>query len=80
MVNDGIASGTYQIVELEKWCFAQADALLRIRGLVVDEASRGKLAKAIAIAVQRASLALGRFARGQFRNAEAGSAGGEASR
>ena len=66
MVNDGIASGTYQIMELEKWCFAQADALLRIRGLVVDEASRGKLAKAIAIAVQRASLALGRFARGEF--------------
>ena len=33
---------------LEKWCMVQADALLAVRGLVIDEDSRLKLAKAVA--------------------------------
>jgi integrase len=50
---------------LEKWCMAQADELLAARGLVVDEGSRLKLAKAGAVAMQRASIALERMARGE---------------
>ncbi len=54
-----------KIKELETWCFAQADSLARARGLMLDESSRAKLAKAVAAAVQRASLTLERYARGE---------------
>ena len=58
--------GTHNVMELEKWCFQQADALLAARGLVVDEPSRARLAKAVAAAVQRAGLVLDRLARGDY--------------
>ena len=58
--------GTQNVMELEKWCFQQADALLAARGLVVDEPSRARLAKAVAAAVQRAGLVLDRLARGDY--------------
>lgn len=51
---------------LVAWCFEQADDVLALHDLEVDEASRLKLAKAIAAAVQRASLTLARHARGEF--------------
>jgi integrase len=54
-----------KIKELETWCFRQADSLARARGLMLDEDSRAKLAKAVAAAVQRASLTLERYARGE---------------
>lgn len=50
---------------LEKWCMAQADELLTARGLVVDDGGRMKLARAVSVAMQRASLALERMARGE---------------
>jgi integrase len=55
-----------KIARLEEWCLEQADDCLRTHGLMVDEGSRLKLAKAIAAAVQRASLTLARHARGEF--------------
>jgi hypothetical protein len=51
--------------KLERWWLSSADECLAARGLVVDESSRLKLAKAIGAAVQRASLTLARLARGQ---------------
>lgn len=54
--------------ELEAWCLRQADEHLAFRGLRVDEASRLRVAKAVAVAVQRASLTLARFARGEFNH------------
>ncbi len=51
---------------LETWCLKEADLLLDARDLVVDEASRLKLAKALAAAAQRASLTLARWAKGEF--------------
>jgi integrase len=51
--------------ELRGWCLRQADQCLAGHGLVVDESSRLKLAKAIAAAIQRASLTLARLARGE---------------
>lgn len=54
--------------ELEAWCLRQADELLASRGLRVDETSRLRVAKAVAVAVQRASLTLARFARGDFNH------------
>jgi hypothetical protein len=54
-----------KIKELETWCFTQADSLARARGLMLDADGRAKLAKAVAAAVQRASLTLERSARGE---------------
>jgi hypothetical protein len=51
--------------EQEVWCEGGAGDLLAARGLVIDEASRLKVAKAIALAIQRASLVLARLARGE---------------
>lgn len=51
--------------QLEAWCVAGADECLAAQGLKVDEKSRLILAKAIAAAVQRASLTLSRLARGE---------------
>lgn len=51
---------------LEEWCFDEADDYLAIHELDVDEDSRLRLAKAIAAAVQRASLQLARWAKGEL--------------
>lgn len=55
-----------QVLQLEAWCRGFADHVLKERGLVVDDASRLKLAKAIAAAVQRASETLARMAKGEL--------------
>ena len=49
--------------EQEAWCMGGADDLLAAQGLVVDGASQLKVAKAIAAAIQRASLVLARLGR-----------------
>src|SRR3954452_19717441 len=54
-----------QVNKLETWCLQQADEGLAAQGLVVDEDSRRKFAKAIAAAVQRASAPLAQLARGE---------------
>ena len=55
-----------KVKKLEEWCLDEADTLLYVRDLEVDEASRLKLARALAAAVQRASLKLARWAKGEF--------------
>lgn len=50
----------------EEWCLGQADERLADLGRVVDAASRLKLAKAVAAAVQRASQTLSRAALGTY--------------
>lgn len=52
--------------EMKAWCVQTAERLLETRGLIVDEVGRERLAKAVSAAVQRASLALERYARGEF--------------
>ena len=52
--------------ELERWCEHQADEHLKSQGLIVDDVGRLKMAKAIAAAMQRASLTLAQFAEGNF--------------
>ena len=64
-VRAGIDDGTFKIMELEKWCLERADGLIHARGLLTDETARARLAKAIAAAVQRASVTLDRYARGE---------------
>jgi hypothetical protein len=54
-----------QILEMEKWCLEGADEYLATLGLLVEAQSRGIFAKAIAAAVQRASLTLARLATGE---------------
>ncbi|WP_156399108.1 hypothetical protein [Methylobacterium sp. Leaf466] len=51
---------------MEEWCLQEATAVLKRQGLIVDEEDHLKLAKAIAAAVQRASMTLARYARGEF--------------
>ncbi len=58
----------YKVQQLEAWCCERASECLTAHGFVVDEGSRLKLAKAIAAAVQRASLTLARYAQGDFRD------------
>ena len=48
--------------EQEAWCEQGAKDVLAAHGLIVDEASQLKLAKALAAAVHRASLKLTRCA------------------
>lgn len=55
-----------RIKTLQDWCVGYADHELRARGLIVDDESRHKLAKAIAAAVQRASEVLVRLTKGQI--------------
>ena len=57
----------YTVRTLEQWCSERTNECLKQHGLVVDEDSRLKLAKAIAAAVQRASLTLARYAQGDFQ-------------
>ncbi|MGU3666164.1 DUF6538 domain-containing protein [Methylobacterium sp. A49B] len=53
-----------QVYRMQAWCKEQADDLLDAWGWSTDEKSRQRLAKAMAAAVQRASLVLERLARG----------------
>jgi integrase len=57
---------SWQIRTLEDWCLGLADQLLEARGLVVDDASRQKMAEAVAAAVQRACVALEHYAKGEY--------------
>ena len=50
--------GSVATTRLELWCQKQADALLAKKGLVADEFGRTRVAKAVAAAIQRASLKL----------------------
>ena len=61
----GLDKDTLKRDELKKRCCGTADQCLAAHGLIVDEDSRLKLAKAIAAAMQRASLTLARLARGE---------------
>ncbi|WP_246689584.1 site-specific integrase [Methylobacterium sp. WL116] len=51
---------------MEEWCLQEATAHLKRRGLIVEDEDHFNLAKAIAAAVQRASLTLASYARGEF--------------
>lgn len=51
--------------EMEAWCLKQADILIKKKGLQLDEDGRRTLAKAVAAAIQRASLTLERYALGE---------------
>ncbi|MGE0288554.1 MAG: DUF6538 domain-containing protein [Bradyrhizobium sp.] len=53
------------IFRMESWCLQAADDCLAVHGLVVDDQSRRTLARAIAAAVQRASLTLAELAKGE---------------
>ena len=52
--------------DMENWCRAGAKDCLAARGLVVDQESELVLAKALSFAIQRASLTLARYAKGEF--------------
>jgi integrase len=54
-----------QVLQMEKWCLEMADECAAVQGLVVDESGLRVLARAIAAAVQRASLTLARLAKGE---------------
>ncbi|KLK94142.1 hypothetical protein AA309_05375 [Microvirga vignae] len=56
---------------MRKYCFEQAEIGLALHGLGLDEDNRVTLAKAIAAALQRASLVLQREAQGIFASGEA---------
>jgi len=63
--------------DMENWCRAGAKDCLAARGLVVDQESELVLAKALSFAIQRASLTLARYAKGEFGvGPRAGGAGG----
>ncbi|HEV7253155.1 MAG TPA: site-specific integrase [Mesorhizobium sp.] len=57
---------TLKVSGMQHWCAEQADGLIRCKGLVVDETGRRRIARAIASAVQRASLVLQDMAKGLF--------------
>ena len=59
-----------KIMQLKKWCFEQADLLLVAHDVQVDPSSRTNLAKALSASVQRASLRLACWARGDFTSQE----------
>lgn len=52
--------------EQEAWCEQGAKDVLTAHGLIVDEASQLKLARALAAAVHRASLKLAQYGKGEF--------------
>ena len=61
----GLDKDTLKRDELKRRCCSTADECLAAHGLIVDDDSRLKLAKAIAAAMQQASLTLARLARGE---------------
>jgi integrase len=64
--NGIIDSDGRRVCAMKVWCEGQALGLLKQHGLSVDDISRKRLARAVAAAVQRASLTLQRFASGEF--------------
>lgn len=54
------------IRNMENWCRTKATETLASRGLLVDDASQLWVAKGISYAVQRASLTLAEYAKGNF--------------
>lgn len=52
--------------DMENWCRAGAKDCLAAKGLVVNLESELVLAKALSFAIQRASLTLARYAKGEF--------------
>jgi hypothetical protein len=62
-----------KIHAMEDWCLSTATECLATRGLVADELSRLRVAKAIAAAVHRASDTLFQYSRGNFVEAGQGS-------
>ena len=52
--------------EMQQWCEDGAKTVLTGRGLIVDEASQLRVAKALAAATQRASITLSRMAAGHY--------------
>jgi hypothetical protein len=61
----GLDKDTLKRDELKRRCCGTADECLAAHGLIVDDDSRLKLAKAIAAAMQRASITLARLGRGE---------------
>lgn len=55
-----------EIFEMEGYCVRSADERLKFLGLPADDANRQKLAKALASAIQRASLVLAEWAKGNL--------------
>lgn len=55
-----------KVHELEAWCLDQADTVLALHEVEVDEASRLRVARAVAAQVQRASLTLAALASGEL--------------
>jgi hypothetical protein len=69
-----------KIQAMEDWCLSTATECLATRGLVTDELSRLRVAKAIAAAVHRASDTLFQYSRGNFGGAGQGSRTASASK
>lgn len=55
-----------KVLELERWCFEQADEYCEIREWRLDEGGRQRLAVAFGAAVQRASLTLDKLSQGEI--------------
>jgi hypothetical protein len=53
-----------KVLQMEKWCLELADECSTVQGFVIDDDGRRVLASAIAAALRRASLTLGRLAKG----------------
>ena len=60
-----ITPGDVKVLELEAWCLAGAKERLSASGRLADDESHRVVAKAIAVAIQRASLTLARMAKGE---------------
>ena len=59
------AAGSFEVLQMEQWCFQGASELSDARGLQLDETCRRLLARCIARLIQRASLQLKRLADGE---------------
>ena len=57
---------TATLRDMENWCRAGAKDCLAAQGLVVSQESERVLARALSFAIQRASLTLARYAKGEF--------------
>ncbi len=55
---------TLTVLAMERWCAEQADGAISDKGLIVDDVGRKRVAKAVAAAVQRASLLLHDMSKG----------------
>ena len=66
LVLDGSDAQSVYQHKMERWCAEQADACLNSKGLIVDAAGHQRLCKAVAVAIQQASLRLSASASGQY--------------